>query len=158
MRSDIRYDQWDNFGTVRFARQIEITRPGEDYQLKITIEKLTANEPIPPDRFVLKQPPGTELVRVGAEIGGAEALIGHMILRNILHRPARTLITVIGVAVEVTLVILVVGLTTGLLHGIRETNGGSRRRHHGPAALCIDLGGVQRRADADTYRAINCEN
>jgi putative ABC transport system permease protein len=38
-----------------------------------------------------------------------------MILRNILHRPARTLITVIGVAVEVTLVILVVGLTTGLL-------------------------------------------
>jgi len=38
-----------------------------------------------------------------------------MILRNILHRPARTLITVIGIAVEVTLVILVVGLTTGLL-------------------------------------------
>jgi putative ABC transport system permease protein len=38
-----------------------------------------------------------------------------MILRNIMHRPARTLITVIGVAVEVTLVILVVGLTTGLL-------------------------------------------
>jgi putative ABC transport system permease protein len=38
-----------------------------------------------------------------------------MILRNILHRPARTMITVIGVAVEVTLVILVVGLTTGLL-------------------------------------------
>ena len=38
-----------------------------------------------------------------------------MVLRNIMHRPARTLITVIGVAVEVTLVILVVGLTTGLL-------------------------------------------
>lgn len=69
VRSDIRYDQWDNLGTVRFARQIEITRPGEDYQLKITIEKLTANEPIPPDRFVLKQPPGTELVRVGGGIG-----------------------------------------------------------------------------------------
>src|ERR1700733_4818355 len=38
-----------------------------------------------------------------------------MILQNILHRPVRTLITVIGIAVEVTLVILVVGLTTGLL-------------------------------------------
>ncbi|HKS67538.1 MAG TPA: FtsX-like permease family protein [Candidatus Acidoferrales bacterium] len=38
-----------------------------------------------------------------------------MILQNIFHRPVRTLITVIGVAVEVTLVILVVGLTTGLL-------------------------------------------
>ena len=38
-----------------------------------------------------------------------------MIGQNVLHRPIRTLITVIGVAVEVALVILVVGLTTGLL-------------------------------------------
>jgi putative ABC transport system permease protein len=38
-----------------------------------------------------------------------------MILRNVMHRPVRTLITVLGIAVEVTLVILVVGLTTGLL-------------------------------------------
>ncbi len=42
-------------------------------------------------------------------------MIRHMILRNVLHRPVRTLITVIGIAVEVMLVILVVGLTTGLL-------------------------------------------
>jgi putative ABC transport system permease protein len=42
-------------------------------------------------------------------------MIGYMILQNVLHRPMRTLITVIGIAVEVTLVILVVGLTTGLL-------------------------------------------
>jgi putative ABC transport system permease protein len=42
-------------------------------------------------------------------------LIGYMIVQNVLHRPLRTLITVIGVAVEVMLVIIVVGLTTGLL-------------------------------------------
>jgi len=42
-------------------------------------------------------------------------LIEHMIVQNVLHRPVRTLITVIAVAVEVTLVIIVVGLTTGLL-------------------------------------------
>jgi len=42
-------------------------------------------------------------------------LIGYMIVQNVLHRPIRTLITVVGVAVEVMLVILVVGLTTGLL-------------------------------------------
>jgi putative ABC transport system permease protein len=42
-------------------------------------------------------------------------MIGHMILRNVLHRPVRTVITVIAVAVEVTLVIIVVGLTSGLL-------------------------------------------
>jgi putative ABC transport system permease protein len=38
-----------------------------------------------------------------------------MVVQNVLHRPMRTLITIIGVAVEVMLVILVVGLTTGLL-------------------------------------------
>ncbi len=42
-------------------------------------------------------------------------MISYMIVQNVLHRPLRTLITVIGVAVEVTLVIIVVGLTTGLL-------------------------------------------
>lgn len=43
-------------------------------------------------------------------------MIGHMIVRNSLHRPVRTAITMIAVAVEVTLVIIVVGLTSGLLH------------------------------------------
>lgn len=42
-------------------------------------------------------------------------MIQHMIVENVLHRPIRTLITVIAVAVEVTLVIIVVGLTSGLL-------------------------------------------
>ena len=38
-----------------------------------------------------------------------------MIVQNVLHRPVRTLISVIAVAVEVMLVIIVVGLTSGLL-------------------------------------------
>ena len=42
-------------------------------------------------------------------------MIRYMVTQNVLHRPMRTLITVIGVAVEVLLIILVVGLTTGLL-------------------------------------------
>lgn len=42
-------------------------------------------------------------------------MIGHMIVQNVLHRPVRTLITVIAVAVEVTLVIMVVGVTSGLV-------------------------------------------
>jgi putative ABC transport system permease protein len=42
-------------------------------------------------------------------------LIRYMVLQNVMHRPIRTLITVVGIAVEVVLVILVVGLTTGLM-------------------------------------------
>ena len=45
-------------------------------------------------------------------------MIGQMISSNLLYRPLRTLISVLAVAVEVTLVIIIVGLTSGLL---RET-------------------------------------
>jgi putative ABC transport system permease protein len=41
--------------------------------------------------------------------------MGELIVRNLLHRPLRTLIGVLAVAVEVALVVLIVGLTTGLL-------------------------------------------
>jgi putative ABC transport system permease protein len=42
-------------------------------------------------------------------------MMGELIARNLLHRPLRTLIGVMAVAVEVALVVLIVGLTTGLL-------------------------------------------
>ena len=42
-------------------------------------------------------------------------MMGELIVRNLLHRPLRTLIGVVAVAVEVALVVLIVGLTTGLL-------------------------------------------
>ena len=42
-------------------------------------------------------------------------MIGHIILGNVVHRPLRTLISLFAVAVEVTLVIVIVGLTSGML-------------------------------------------
>jgi putative ABC transport system permease protein len=42
-------------------------------------------------------------------------MIGQLILRNIIHRPLRTLVSVVAVAVEVALVIVIVGLTSGML-------------------------------------------
>jgi len=41
--------------------------------------------------------------------------MGELILRNLLHRPLRTMIGVMAVGVEVALVVLIVGLTSGLL-------------------------------------------
>ncbi len=38
-----------------------------------------------------------------------------MIVRNMLHRPVRTLVSVLAVGVEVSLVLVVVGLTSGLM-------------------------------------------
>jgi putative ABC transport system permease protein len=42
-------------------------------------------------------------------------MMGELIFRNLLHRPMRTLIGAMGIAVEVALVVLIVGLTSGLL-------------------------------------------
>jgi hypothetical protein len=67
LSSDDRYSDWDAFGELHYSRQIDVTRPGDDYQLEISAIKAAFNEPITSDRFILPQPPGTELVRVGEE-------------------------------------------------------------------------------------------
>ncbi len=42
-------------------------------------------------------------------------MMGELVARNLLHRPMRTFIGIMAVAVEVALVVLIVGLTSGLL-------------------------------------------
>ena len=42
-------------------------------------------------------------------------MIRQLVVNNVLHRPIRTIVSVIAVGVEVALVILIVGLTSGLL-------------------------------------------
>jgi putative ABC transport system permease protein len=42
-------------------------------------------------------------------------VIGELILRNVMHRPLRTTIGVLAVGVEVMLVVVIVGLSTGML-------------------------------------------
>jgi putative ABC transport system permease protein len=42
-------------------------------------------------------------------------VIGEMVFNNVIHRPIRTVVSVLAVAVEVTLVIVIVGLTSGMV-------------------------------------------
>jgi putative ABC transport system permease protein len=42
-------------------------------------------------------------------------MISQMVFRNVIHRPIRTIVSVLAVAVEVTLVIVIVGLTSGMV-------------------------------------------
>jgi len=65
--SDVSYSGWSDAGGVNFARSISLSRPDNDYKLQIGIKKVTFNETIAADRFVLQQPPGTELVNAGEE-------------------------------------------------------------------------------------------
>jgi hypothetical protein len=70
--SDIRYSHWDPSGPVKYARDIVLARPENDYTLEIGITKVTFNEDISDDRFVLKQPPGVEVVHVGDDSAEAK--------------------------------------------------------------------------------------
>lgn len=67
VNSDTRYADWELAGDSRYPRKIAISRPADDYKLEITIKKLTLNEKIAADRFVLQQPAGSELVHVGED-------------------------------------------------------------------------------------------
>jgi hypothetical protein len=65
--SDVHYGEWEPAGAINYPRQISLSRPGDDYKLEISIKKVMLNEIITPERFVLEQPPGTDLVRVGED-------------------------------------------------------------------------------------------
>jgi outer membrane lipoprotein-sorting protein len=80
--SDITYSDWQPVAAApgapaaeapKFARDIHIWRPQDDYKLEIKILKLTLNEQITPDKFELAQPSGTDLVRVGDEPSAAQS-------------------------------------------------------------------------------------
>ena len=51
-------------------------------------------------------------------------VLGTMIFQNLMHRPARTVIAILAVAIEVGMVMLVVGLTHGMLHASAKRIGG----------------------------------
>jgi putative ABC transport system permease protein len=51
-------------------------------------------------------------------------MVGRMIFQNILHRPIRTVVSVLAVAIEVGMVMLVVGLTHGMLQDSANRIGG----------------------------------
>jgi putative ABC transport system permease protein len=51
-------------------------------------------------------------------------MMNRMIVGNLVHRPLRSLISVVAVALEVTLILLIVGLSLGMLRDQRTRNGG----------------------------------
>lgn len=70
--ADIRYSNWQPAGAVKYAYQITLRRPGNDYQLGIEVKKLAVGDAIAPEKFQLAQPAGTELVNVDETTGGAK--------------------------------------------------------------------------------------
>jgi hypothetical protein len=59
------YAAYRDFQGISYPSQITLNRPGEGYRLSITVEKATFNQPVPPEKFVLNQPPNSTLVELG---------------------------------------------------------------------------------------------
>jgi putative ABC transport system permease protein len=51
-------------------------------------------------------------------------MMNKMIVANLVHRPIRSLISVIAIALEVTLILLIVGLSVGMLNDARQRQAG----------------------------------
>jgi outer membrane lipoprotein-sorting protein len=64
---DVRYADYNDFQGTSYPAEITLDRPVEGYKLSITIEKATFNQPIPPEKFILKKPPNAALIELGGE-------------------------------------------------------------------------------------------
>ncbi len=58
------YGEFMTVQGIAFPKVIVIQRPQEQYSIKLRIEKLKLNQPLPRNRFVLRQPSGYTLIRL----------------------------------------------------------------------------------------------
>jgi putative ABC transport system permease protein len=69
-------------------------------------------------------PPSRNRLRAKASSFSGKNMMNRMIVGNLVHRPLRSLISVVAVALEVTLILLIVGLSLGMLQDQRTRNAG----------------------------------
>jgi putative ABC transport system permease protein len=55
---------------------------------------------------------------------GEEAMMNKMVVANLVHRPIRSLISIVAIALEVTLILLIVGLCYGILNDTKNRTSG----------------------------------
>jgi hypothetical protein len=65
--TDVRYGEYKEYDSIPFPSQIEISRPQEEYDITLNIVKMDSNKPLTDEQFALQQPPGAEVVRLGAQ-------------------------------------------------------------------------------------------
>ncbi len=77
--TDAHYQNYKDFNGISFPTSIEIERPREGYDITLNILKLDLNHQLTNDQFDLEQPPGAEIVRLGAKPGAATSGSAHRV-------------------------------------------------------------------------------
>lgn len=68
------YQAYHDYNGINFPDVIQINRPKEEYSIRLTVEKLLANENLRDDQFALSQPVGSQLVNLDDPNQAASAL------------------------------------------------------------------------------------
>ncbi len=68
--SDVHYSNFSDHDGIDFPSQINIWRPQEEHAINLTVEKLTINQPLADEQFVLQQPEGAQVVHLDAPNSG----------------------------------------------------------------------------------------
>ena len=66
------YEDFADHGGIMFPSRIEIQRPIEEYAITLNVTKLTLNQPLTDQQFVLTQPPGSKLINVDNKNNSAQ--------------------------------------------------------------------------------------
>ncbi len=169
--SDVRYSNWEPVtldqqhssatpsGITSFPRVIRIDRPHDDYRLDLQMTKLQLNEAIPPGSLQTRgRARGFGTGSRGRGCNGEAAMMSELIVRNLLHRPLRTLIGVhrrrgrSGPG----------GVNSWIDIRLADRDGEAHRRHrsgrHAATARRFRLHRNDRRAHAHQNRRINWRN
>ncbi|HEY6968042.1 MAG TPA: DUF4292 domain-containing protein [Candidatus Angelobacter sp.] len=67
--TDASYEDFKDFGAALLPQTVHINRPVEGYSIQITFSKVTANQPLRDDQFVLSQPPGSKVINLDQKNG-----------------------------------------------------------------------------------------
>ncbi len=62
--TDATYSDFHDYNGVSFPNVIVIRRPQEEYAITVSVVKLVLNQPLKPEQFALKEPPGARLVNM----------------------------------------------------------------------------------------------
>ena len=69
-------------------------------------------------------------------------MMNRMIVGNLVHRPVRSLISIVAVALEVAMILLIVGLSLGMLQDSAHADGGHRGgRNRAAPGIFVSLPG-----------------
>ncbi len=116
--------------TCPFPSHIDINRPQDGYGVVMDVVQLQMNKSLTDEQFVLNQ---SRRLKAANDRGGA-TVIFKLVWENVRFRPLRTLLSVLLIAVPVTLILTLIGLSNGFIEDSKKRSTGVGARHSGQSA------------------------